>query len=92
MSPLANSELLALKSKRKWSLEVFDDLKQCRHFRRWLFFIVVLNLYKIVCLCRIHSSQFPWPDWVYNLNELSYYTKVLLEGLSSYGKGSVSVS
>lgn len=68
MSPLANTELLALKSKRKWNLEVFDDLKQCRHFRR------------------LHSSQFPWPDWVYNLNELSYYTKVLLEGLSSYGK------
>lgn len=92
ISPLATTELLALKSKRKWNLEVFDDLRQCRSFRRLLLFIVMFNSYKLVCLCRVHSSQFPWPDWVYNLNELSYYTKVLLEGLSSYGKGSVYVS
>ncbi|XP_066144585.1 protein cereblon [Euwallacea fornicatus] len=68
VSPLADTELLGLKSKRKWTLNNFDELKQCQKFRRY------------------HAGQLPWPSWVYDLNEVSYYTRILLDGLSSYGR------
>ncbi|CAG9772784.1 unnamed protein product [Ceutorhynchus assimilis] len=68
VSPLEDTQLLALKSKRKWTLHNFDELKQCKSYRRY------------------HAAQFPLPSWVYDINEVSYYTKILLEGLSAYGK------
>lgn len=66
--PLEDTQLCALKNKRRWKVEAFDDLQKLQRIRRY------------------HSSQFPLPRWVYDLNEVSYYTKTLIEGLSSYGK------
>ncbi|KAL1501237.1 hypothetical protein ABEB36_006600 [Hypothenemus hampei] len=67
--PLADTQLLALKSKRKWTVNNFDeDIKLCTKYRRW------------------HAAQFSQPLWVYDMNEVSYYTKTLIKGLISYGE------
>ncbi|KAH1011140.1 hypothetical protein HUJ04_000569 [Dendroctonus ponderosae] len=66
--PLENTQLLALKSKRKWNLNSFDELKSCVKFRRY------------------HAAQFRFANWVYDLNEVTYYTQIILQALTNYGK------
>ncbi|XP_050299430.1 protein cereblon [Anthonomus grandis grandis] len=68
IGPLEDTQLFSLKNKRKWKLNNFDELNECRKFRRY------------------HAAQFIWPTWVFEMNEVSYYTKILLQALSSFGR------
>lgn len=82
-SPIASTELQSLKQRRSTSVCDYETMMKNYRYRRWatVFFINFGGNWPI---SRYHLSQYPQTSWIYDQNELCFYIKHILDGLSKF--------